>query len=859
MGATSTVLQPLPIDAALPAILAAVRDHGAVVVQAEPGAGKTTRVPTALLDAQLFAGEAWVVQPRRMAAVLSARRVADERGERCGDVIGYSVRFDEQIGPKTRVRYVTDGLLLRRLLADPLLHGIGLVVFDEFHEQRVAMDLGLAVARLVRAGQRPDLRVVVMSATLQANELGQWLGAPVVVAPGRVFPVEITHAATLDHRPMPDQVAGAVRELAQQRLDGDILVFLPGASEIRRCAEVLATRGPPGWVVRPLHGSLPLREQELAIAVEAAPKVILATNIAETSLTLPNVVAVVDSGVARIAGYAAWSGLSTLQVQPISKASATQRAGRAGRVRPGKCLRLYTAFDHDNRQPFDKPEILRADLAEPLLLVAALRKRLALGDLSDFLLAVPPEPAVQAATILLQRLGALDKNQVDKYSVLTAVGEAMLRWPLSPRLARMMVAAEALGIGITAAQVAALLSEGEVRSRGDNSAFRAPHGQSDVLALLEDLDAVAKGARPRDRQLDPMAAATARRSADQLTRLLRLPDGKDVDVPSALGMAILAGFGDRLAQRRQANGNQFDLPGGVAVQLGPECQTTQPRLVVILDADERKDGKTRATWVRMAHGVDIEQVFEAMPDRITFVSTLQLEGKRAVRIARTLCDGIELECATHKVQSGPDVAALLAAAVRERGLATVVDVEALQALQLRVAFARQFANLEALPLLDDHAIDAALVQAAETATHVDQVAQADVLQLLRTALALSYAGAGLSRLDRAAPESMHLPGGRKLRIHYEADRPPWTSSRMQDFFGLADGPRVANGTVAVVLHLLAPNQRPVQVTTDLAGFWDRHYPALRRELSRHYPRHYWPDDPLTAEPPPPRPPRPPRK
>ncbi|MSQ84744.1 MAG: ATP-dependent helicase HrpB [Myxococcales bacterium] len=848
---------PLPIDAVLPAIVAAFTSAGRVLVVAEPGAGKTTRVPNALLMAQAFTGQCWVVQPRRMAAILTARRVAQERGETCGEVIGYSVRLEERVTAVTRIRYVTDGLLLRRLLADPQLTGIGALVFDEFHERRAAMDVGLAVAKRLQATTRPQLRLAVMSATLDSEKLAQWLDpAPLIAATGRVFPVQVEHDGQLDTRRLEERVATAVRKALQTSADGDVLVFLPGAGEIRRCQEQLAKMALGETLVMPLHGSLPLRDQEAAIAPTALRKVILSTNIAETSLTLPHVVTVIDSGLARTAGFANWSGLDTLHVQPISRASAAQRAGRAGRVRPGTCIRLYTAFDHDHRPAFDTAELARSDVAEHVLALASLPPELQ-PDGDGFWLTPPPAQAQQSARELLLRLGAVTSHASDGSRLqLTPTGRQMLRWPLPPRWARVVVAGEALGAGHTCATVAALLNERDVRQGEEKSTFAAPHGHSDVLQLLQDFEACRRGAQPRDRGLSRTGYLNAKVAVDQLLGLVQRPDDSKVDTESALGLALLHGFGDRLARRRSAQAADVEMVGGAALRLPAETQVTQAQWMLVLHAEERRDGKTRANWLRVAHGVDPEQIIEVLADEVTTETTLTLEGKRVVQRERTLCGGLQLEARTLQTQPSAQVAALLVQTASASQWRDLLDLEAWAQLAERVRFAKDVAGLTHLPVCDEMFLLQIATDAAQFCTQLGQLQQADLLGLVRAAIDGSRTGGGgLSQLEQAAPETMVLPGGKRLRIVYPVGQPPWTQSRMQDFFGLDDGPKVAFGQVAVVLHLLAPNQRPVQVTTDLAGFWLRHWPAIRRQLCRLYPRHLWPEDPIGAKPPPPGRPR----
>lgn len=837
----------LPIDALLPALAEQLAAHGAAVVTAEPGAGKTTRVPLDLLRRQAFTGEMWVVQPRRMAAVLAARHVAAGLEQRPGQEIGYSVRFDEAVGPQTRVRYVTDGLLLRRLVGDPLLSGIGAVVFDEFHERRLAMDVGLAAVRRLRLTVRPDLKVLVMSATLEVPALAQWLGdAPVLQAEGRVFPVAVDYLSTQGVE-VPDLVVAGMRRLLADGLDGDTLVFLPGVWEIRKCQELLRSLASQhDLCVLPLHGGLTLREQEAALEPQPIRKVILATNIAETSLTLPGVVAVLDSGLVRVAGYAPWSGLPTLQTQKIAKASATQRMGRAGRVRPGRCLRLYSQFDHDARPSFDKPELARAELTEVRLQMALLGLD---GRQADQWLTPPDAAALRQAEGLLGRLGALDTQ-----GQLTTLGREMLRWPLHPRLARLVIEAQRHGIGSLGCQVAALLSERELRS-GTSSPSQTAHGDSDLWALLHDVAAVRGGEAARQRGLDGLALKQVQMSVDQLQKLLPRRSDPCTDEETALSLAVVAGFGDRLARRRQAGAPELEMPGGSKVVLGPRSQVTHAEFAVVLDAEERRDNRGLQTQVRLAHGVDPALLLEALPERIVQQVELVVDKNRVLQVERLLLDGLELDRTQRPALPGPEVAALLVAALQARGLQAVADPEELALLQQRVQFARTAGGAVALAALDDAAVQTVLMDLAQTCTRADELAQADLLGALRQHLDRSLPGdserGGLALLERIAPEFMQLPGGRRLRIHYEADRPPWTASRLQDFFGLADGPKVAQGKIPVVLQLLAPNQRPVQVTTDLAGFWVRHYPDIKKELCRRYPRHSWPDDPLTAAPPPP--------
>ncbi|MCA1616329.1 MAG: DEAD/DEAH box helicase, partial [Acidobacteria bacterium] len=527
-------MQPLPIDSVLPEIVAALKSEANLVVEAPPGAGKTTRVPSALLDAGVAGdGEVWVLEPRRLAARLSARRVAGERGEGVGESVGYQVRFEEVAGPRTRLRFLTEGVLTRRLLSDPQLARVRVVVLDEFHERHLQADLALALLRRLQLTARPDLRLVAMSATLDAAPVARYLGGcRVVRSEGRRFPVAVEHLKREDERPLAAQVEAAVRRLLAEGLDGDVLVFLPGAGEIRRaqneCEHVAAAHD---LLVVPLHGELSAAAQDAAVQPAGRRKIILSTNVAETSVTIEGVAAVVDSGLARVASHSPWSGLPTLSVARVSQASAAQRAGRAGRTRAGRALRLYTAQDFAARPAHESPEMTRLDLAEPALELHAA----GIGDLRAFdWFEAPPAPALDAAEHLLARLGALDAS-----GRVTETGRRMLRLPLHPRLARLVVEADARGVGRAACVVAALIGERDIRARelfaSDTKGPRAHrpahrHGASDLLELFDLFGEAARAGfapeRLRRMGLEAGAVRRVESARRQLERALGAGRGK---------------------------------------------------------------------------------------------------------------------------------------------------------------------------------------------------------------------------------------------------------------------------------------------------------------------------------------------
>ncbi len=794
---------PLPIDPALPAIVDAACRHGAVVIRAEPGAGKTTRVPPALLPAAATrpAGDVVVLEPRRLAARLAARRVAAEMGEAPGETVGYQVRYEDVTGPRTRLRFVTEGILTRRLAADPALAGVSTVVLDEAHERHIHTDVALALLGRLRRTRRPDLRLVVMSATIDVEPFARLLEAPVVDVPGRTHPIEIEHAPREDREtPLEQRVRDALEALvardpagaagAPEPRAGHVLVFLPGAAEIDRahgaCASLARARGLD--LVR-LHGSLPADEQDRAVAPGPRGKVILATNVAETSITIDGVAAVIDSGLAKVPAHSPWSGLPTLRLEPVSRASAAQRAGRAGRTGPGRCLRLYTRRDHDTRPAFTPPEIARLDLAEAALAVAAagVADPAALPWLDP-----PPQAALAAAQTLLRRLGALDAS-----GRLTPAGERLGRFPVHPRLGRVIVAAEDLGVAGEACALAAELSE-----RDDRAAARA-RGQLAGLASR-------RAARPGDPE-------------------------------TALERAILAGHPDRVAKRRRPGGDEVLLVEGGCARLAAGSGAGEAPWLVAVDGEERPRG---GALVRRATPIEPDWLVDAFPEEVReeVETTWNAAAERVDAASRLVYGALVLDerrgPAPRDGPGGREAEAVLARAALAAGPAAFEDPDALASFLARVAFARTLAP--DLPALGDGDVREALASLCAGRRSFADLRAASLLGSLRARLR----GDALRTLDRLAPEHVTLARGRRARVRYDPGRPPRVASRLQDFFGMTDGPRAGGGRVPLVLELLAPSGRPVQVTTDLAGFWERHYPAVRRELKRRYPKHAWPQDPL---------------
>lgn len=816
----------LPIDALLPGLAAALGRASNLVLTAEPGAGKTTRVPRALLEAGLLGppetqAECWILEPRRLAARLAATRVAAELGEPVGGTAGYAVRFESKVSKTTRLRFVTEGLLLRRLQSDPELKGIAAVVLDEFHERHLHTDLALTLLRRLQQTARPDLKLVVMSATLDAAPVAAFLEAPVLTSEGRGFPIEVRHAPKEDARPLAERVAEAVLAVQAER-PGHQLVFLPGAAEIRACARALeGPAGRQGWRVLPLHGELSAEAQQEALAPSAAPKVILSTNVAESSVTLEGIVAVIDSGLGREARHSPWSGLSSLATVRISQARCVQRAGRAGRTGPGLCLRLFTEADFRARPAFDAPELQRADLAEALLGLHAL------GIADPAALAwfeAPPAAALQGAEALLQALGALDGD-----GQMTDLGRRLVDLPLHPRLARLVLAGEAEGVADTARLAAALLETGDLTARGslERGRDRQPGGAALSCDLLPRLDAY-REAEAADFHAGALRAAGLDPGAVHRARLARrsLGNASDTaaDPDTALRRALLLAYPDRVASRGEGRSVRLCEGGGATLDPGSRVKAD---LLLALEAD----AKGASVSIRLASALEPEWLLEAFPDKLREEDTFEFNAsRRRVEQVSALWFGEACLDATRKAADpgDPRAAALLAQAVQGKDLG-----EAFDRLVQRAAFLRR--HRPELDLPEDLG-QALLVQACTGLVHLKDLESTDWAWAFRA----RFGDAASQLLEKWAPETVQLPKGRPARIHYDGES-PWVAARLQEFWGLKKGPALAGGAVPLVLHLLAPNMRAVQVTTDLAGFWERAYKELRPALSRRYPKHHWPE------------------
>jgi ATP-dependent helicase HrpB len=787
----------LPIDGLLPSICQSLGRSPNLVIEAPPGAGKTTRVPPALLG--LVRGQVLVLEPRRLAVRLAARRVAQELGEKLGESVGYQVRFEEVAGARTRLRFLTEGILTRRLISDPLLMGVDAVILDEFHERHLETDLALALLRRLQRTQRPDLRIVVMSATLDAAPIAMYLGGcPILRSEGRLFELSIAHEP-YSARPVEKRVAASLETILAQSPRGDVLVFLPGAAEIRRTqreCRPLATKH--DLLVLPLYGDLSPAEQDRAVSPAPQRKVILSTNVAESSVTVEGVTAVIDSGLARIASDSPWSGLPTLEVARISKASATQRAGRAARTAPGRVIRLYTLDDFHRRRDQDPPEILRRELSELCLTLRAMGVS---NPLELDWLDAPPSAAVTRAEDLLERLGAHGQR-----------ARTMARYPLHPRLARLVTDAAERGAGEEGCRAAAALSSGA----------RTP--SCDLMLLV-------------DAPFDPVT----QRHFEQIRRIVR-PSRPHAHDPHALALSILTAFPDRVARRRKEA--QLLLASGGSAMLACDARAEFLVAVDIEDRKEKEDrrekenrGEKALPVVRLYCAIEPEWLVVLFPDRVKERAGVEWNrsAERVETVSALLYDNLVIEETRSGAPDPEHAAAMLADRAIEAGIERFVDRQELEQALARIAFASEHASIAAL---DVETAFRELCRGWKSFAELKNAGSSLIRALEQRA------GAGL--LNEIAPGRVRLPNGRQTKVNYEAGKPPWIASRLQDFFGMRQTPRIANGKVALVVHLLAPNKRPVQTTTDLAGFWQRLYPQVRRELSRRYPKHAWPEDPYAA-------------
>ncbi len=797
----------LPVEEVLPQLREALLQRSEAVLVAPPGAGKTTRVPPALLsEPWAKAGKIMLLSPRRIAARAAAARMASEMGERVGETVGYRVRLDSKVGPATRIEVVTEGVFTRTILDDPELAGIAAVLFDEFHERSLEGDLGLALARETQAALRPELKLVVMSATLDAARVASLLAdAPVIVSEGRMFPVRTLYRPRDQRARLEEEVAAAVHAAVASEA-GSALVFLPGAREIERTVEALRGRIKNADIdIRPLYGAMSPADQDAAIAPSPAGrrKIVLATSIAETSLTIEGVRIVIDAGLTRRPRHEPALGLSRLETVRASQAAIAQRAGRAGRLEPGVCWRLWSEGETRALPAFERPEILDADLS-------GLALELAAWGVSDpaplAWLDAPPKPAWNEAVTLLKSLGALDQA-----GRLTEHGAALARLPLPPRLAHMVVASGE--DALLAARIGVLLTEQGLGGR-----------EPDLRERL------ARFAAERGQR-----AEAARKLAE---RIARGRGSGAMDIERA-GAVLALAYPDRLAKRR---GGSYTMTNGRAASLDPASPLAHENFLVIADIAGAA-GRARVLLAAPIATSDMEAMFGAQIEESVRAALDPATGAMRGRRVRKL-GALVLSEAPLERMSGAELSLALLGAVADEGLHLLVWDEAALQLRARVAFMRALEG-EIWPNWSDAALSGALEAWLTPAlTEVSSLREVSVADALLRSLPYDLR----KRLDAQAPARFETPAGSSLAIDYAAEGGPALDVRLQEMFGEARHPSIAGGRAPLTLRLLSPAHRPVQTTKDLPGFWRGSYAGVRSDMRGRYPKHPWPEDPLSAPP-----------
>jgi ATP-dependent helicase HrpB len=834
-------MRNLPIDQILPLFLETLQDSPSAIIHAPPGAGKTTRIPLSLLKIPSLQNKRIVMlEPRRLAAVNAARWMAASLGEDVGQTVGYTIRFERKVSAATRIEVVTEGVLARRLQRDPFLENVGVVIFDEFHERSLHADLALALCLDVQKGVRGDLKIVVMSATLECGPIAELLGnAPVISVEGRSYPVEIRY---LDRDPDGDISAAASRAVqgALTETAGDLLVFLPGSGEIRRCQRMLESADLPCPVlIRPLYGDLPFAAQEEAIMPAERRKVVLATNIAETSLTIEGIRIVIDGGLSRQLRFDPATGLNRLVTARVSAASATQRTGRAGRLGPGICYRLWSGHTQSTLLSFTPPEILRTELT-PLVLELA---EWGITDPSRLdWLNPPPAASMAEGEKLLQRLGA-----VDRQGLITPHGKEMAALPLHPRLAHMLLSARERGEGALAADIAALLGERDILRVNDGTAARHA-SPSDILDRLEALIQWRKkgwGGEARG-EVDPYLCRIVDRSARELREVLSIKGAEKEPSPGDVGILLAMAFPERIARQRESGSDRYLLANGRGGRLSKRSAVRdQPFLVAVaMEGGERGDGQ-----IHQASALTLEALrreFGGGFEHRRSVGWDKGEGRVVARLEERL--GEVVISSRQVVPDADERSAALLEGLRSAGIAALKWTPQALQFRARVQFMAHLFPEEGWPDFSDKGllggVDRWLAPFLGRAGSLADLGAVDIVNPLRSMLTWEQT----RRLDEGAPTHLTVPSGSRIALSYSGDGPPVLAVKLQELFGLGETPTVAWGRSPLLLHLLSPAGRPIQVTCDLRNFWDKIYPEVKKELKGRYPKHPWPDDPWSAVP-----------
>jgi ATP-dependent helicase HrpB len=818
----------LPIDALLPQVLQSLEHHPNLIIEASPGSGKTTRVPPALLHASFHStsSQILVLEPRRLAAQQSARRIAEEMNSPVGEQVGYQFRYENKSSSKTQIKFLTEGMFLRLLPHHPNLSGVSAVILDEFHERHLHSDVALGYLKWLQHTHRPDLRIIIMSATLDSTSLSTYLGnAPVLKLQAQRHPIEIHHLPAPSAQRLEFLVQSFVLR-ALQETSGDVLVFLPGRAEILRCQALLTNLGKVR--VCTLSGDLSKESQDEALKPLSVRKVILSTNIAETSVTIPSVTAVIDSGLHRRASYSWWSGIPALKTRPISRASAVQRMGRAGRTQAGVCYRLYTKGDFETRPAFEAPEIMRSDLSQTLLELKATNVKLASFPWYE----PPPESSLQASLGLLHRLGAT----LGEEQGLTDLGKAMVKLPAHPRVSRFLIEAQNQGCLQEGSWLAAALIEGRL----------------DAGNLLEQLPQYSRDESLRRTQ-SALFEALSKRGLTQNQR------NNSMKSATALAFSVLMGFSDRVAQARKPTPErprmkddelELVLSAGGSAQLKSTEALEEKGFFLLMDLQENQAQHQKKATLKVRSWIPIQEdwLLEVKPQGVEEVEKCVWDAKkqRCVHLSQLVYgelilsedsssprhpqEGIEL-LIKNTLKLSPETASLEEWSSSLSQLLDSTKTQMLGSAFTRALLFQKHMGREELPFWER------LRPFLEGIYSLSEFRDLDWPFLILEALV----GEEAREMDRLLPTHLQLPSGRRTPVHYSLTQEPWIQSKLQDFIGMKKTPELLQGKLRVLVHLLAPNHRPVQVTSDLESFWKNHYPQLRPSLSRRYPKHVWPE------------------
>jgi ATP-dependent helicase HrpB len=856
-------LPKLPIDDLIPSIIEGLKKSNSLILQATPGAGKTTRVPPALKE--LFESNILVLEPRRLATKLSAERAAEELGEKCGETIGYQVRFDKVESEKTKIKYITEGIFTRIILSDPKLSNVSCVIIDEFHERHIHTDIALMLVKLLQQSIRQDLKLIVMSATLETKNLQDYLPqAIVLLSEGKAFPVSYEYLKPVEiKKQLQFQVYTAVEDLLNNpTCPGHILIFLPGSKEIKRCAEAIKNLCDKYQCeIYQLKADLPIHEQQKIFTFSIKRKIILSTNVAETSITIDGVTGVVDSGIAKIAAHASWSGLPTLDTLPICQSSCIQRAGRAGRTSAGVTKRLYSLLDFNMRPPFQKPEIHRVDLSQTLLELKILEKKLKTNFNSNVIenenehffpwFDEPSQNMIQSCSSLLRYLGAFDSN-----NKITDLGIHISKYPLHPRLGRILHEAREKSLLPQAILIVSFINEGMLFQKG----IEAPDiAHSDIeyqLKIYKSFYFKKDLTQAKKNLINFVSFKRIETLAKQLCHIASVSFQKCFEpiTQEQLSLILLTGYPDRVCQlRNQSKKNisgrkEMNLCLGGGALLSHSSVVQDSEFLLAIDAEESSTAisQSDSAQIRICHGIEPEILITA-PESFLQESenyTWDSESERVRGTQKTLYGKLVLE--EHQIrEQTKQYETVLMKQLASSWPKPFDDDSALLYLRTRISLAKnEGCNLNIPYFLGDD-FELLLYHICEGKKSFNEILKKSLNEYIEELL--NYEDKKI--LSELFPSTIIIGKGRKVKVHYEEGKTPWIASRLQDFFGTLETPSICKGTIPLVVHLLAPNMQALQVTTDLAGFWERGYMEVKKGLSRKYPRHSWPEDPKIAEPP----------